>query len=68
MDPANATEATPGPKEKALFFLKSLVELVENDQIALSELEGKTADEVINMAAAEAAKAVENSQNLKDGN
>lgn len=59
-------ETNAGPKERAVYFLKCLIELVENDAIAADEIEGKTAAEVIAMAEAEAAKAVEGSQKLKD--
>lgn len=54
-------------KEQAIYWLKCLLELVENDRIHVSQLEGKTADEVIAMAEDEAQKAVQGSQALKDG-
>lgn len=61
----NTQEA--GPKERAIYFLRTLIELIENDAIAADRIEGMSAAEVIALAEAEAAKAVENSQRLKDG-
>lgn len=58
---------TPGAKEKAIFFLKSLIELVENDQIRAEEIAGMTAEQVIAKAEAEAAKAVQGSADLAAG-
>ena len=55
-------------KDKAIYFLKCLIELVENDQVRVSEIEGKTADEVIAMAEVEAQKAAKDSADLRDGN
>lgn len=57
-------EATP--KEKAIYLLKCLIELIEKDRVHADEIEGKTADEILAMAEVEAARAVEGSQALKD--
>jgi hypothetical protein len=54
-------------KEKAIYWLKCLLELVENDRIHADQIAGLTADQVIALAETEAAKAVEGSQKLKDG-
>lgn len=66
-DPTNTTEFAPGAKERAIFVLKSLIELIENDQVAAAELNGKTALEIIAMAEDEAAKAVDNTSDLAGG-
>lgn len=55
-------------KDKAIFVLETLLDLVRKDRVHASEIEGKTADEIIAMAETKAAEAVENSQNLADGN
>jgi hypothetical protein len=60
------TATAPGSKERALFILRSLMELVENDQVRANEIEGLTADEIIARAEQEAAKAVEGSEQLKN--
>lgn len=57
----------PTDKDKAIYFLKCLIELVENDRVRVEELEGKTADQIIELAEIEANKAVAGSQDLKDG-
>lgn len=57
----------PTDKDKAIYWLKCLLELVENDRVHLSQIEGKTADEVIAMAEIEAKKAVDGSEALKNG-
>ena len=58
---------TPGTKERASFVLKMLLELVENDRVRADQIEGLTSDEIIELAEAEAAKAVQGSQDLIDG-
>lgn len=55
-----------GKKEKALYILKSLIELIENDQVRLEQIEGLTAAEIIDLAEAEAAKAKQGAQDLKN--
>ncbi len=60
------TEQTPGVKEKTIYWLKSLIELIENDQVAAAEIADLSAAEVIARAESEAAKAVEASQRLKN--
>jgi hypothetical protein len=62
----NATEATPGTKERAIFVLKSLIELIENDHVRVGDISGLTADDILDLAESEAVKAVEGSQALKD--
>lgn len=57
----------PTDKERAIYFLKSLMELIENDQVRADQIRGLSNDEVIALAETEAAKAVEGSQKLKDG-
>lgn len=54
----------PTAKEKAVYYLKTLIELIENDQVRADRISGLTADEVIELAEAEAAKAVEESEKL----
>lgn len=56
----------PDNKSKAIYVLKCLIELIENDKVRADEIEGKTSDEIIAMAEAEAAKAVEGSERLKN--
>lgn len=63
---ANVAEFGPGSKEKAVYWLKSLIELIENDQIAAGEIMNLTAVQVIARAEDEAAKAVEGSERLKN--
>lgn len=58
---------TASGKEKAIYWLKCLLELVENDRVHADQIAGLTADQVIELAEKEAAKAVEGSQRLKDG-
>lgn len=43
-------------KEKAIFYLKSLIELIENDRIAAARIDGLTNSEVIALAEVEAEK------------
>lgn len=57
----------PGTKEKTVFILKSLIELIEKDQVRAADIENLTAAEIIAMAEAEAAKAVAGSEALKNG-
>ena len=54
-------------KEKAIFFLNALIGLIESDRVHVSQLEGKTADEVLAMAEVEANKAVDGANKLKTG-
>lgn len=56
----------PDQKSKILYALKSLIELVENDQIRLDQIQGLTTSEIIDLAEAEAAKAKQGAQELKD--
>lgn len=58
----------PGAKEQAIFFLKSLIELIENDHVRAEQLQGLTVEQVLEMAETEANKAVEGSQKLIDQN
>jgi hypothetical protein len=62
----NTIEGTPGNKERAIFVLRSLIELIENDRVRVGEISNLTADEIIDLAEAEASKAVEGSEALKD--
>lgn len=57
----------PSEKDKAIYFLKCLIELFENDRVHADTIRGKTADEVIALAEAEAKKAVDDSADLRDG-
>ena len=59
-------ENEPGTKERAVFILKSLIELIENDRVRVREISTMTADEILDLAEREAQKAVEGSQALKD--
>lgn len=61
-----ANELEPGTKERVIYVLKALLELVENDQVRASEIANLTTAEIIELAEAEAAKAVENSEKLKE--
>lgn len=54
----------PDSKEQVIYWLKSLIELVENDRIRSEQIAGLTSAEVIKLAEAEAAKAVEGSGKL----
>jgi hypothetical protein len=65
-DIAEPVENEPGTKERVIFILKSLLELVENDRIRVDKMRYMTVDEILNMAEREANKAVEGSQRLKD--
>lgn len=56
----------PTEKEKAIYFLKSLIELIENDAIHADQIRGLTNDEVIALAEREAEKAVKGSEDLKN--
>lgn len=56
--------AEPSTKERVIFALKSLVELVANDQIRASQIEGLTTAEIIALAESEAAKAVDGAGRL----
>lgn len=62
-----ANEGTPGPKERTIFVLRSLIELIENDRIRADEISGMTADQILDLAEREAQKAVEGSEALKNG-
>lgn len=53
-------------KEKAIWLLKTLIELIQNDQVRAEEIQDLTTAELLEMAEAEAAKAVEGSAKLKD--
>jgi hypothetical protein len=57
----------PNDKDKAIYFLKCLIELVENDRVRVEDIQGKTAAEVIELAEAEAQKAATDSADLRDG-
>lgn len=54
-------------KEKVLFFLETLMDLVRKDRIHVDQIKGLTADEVIALAEKEAAKAVEGAEELEKG-
>lgn len=54
-------------KEKAIYFLKCLIELVENDRIRADQIAGLTIDQVLDLAELEAEKAVTGSEALKNG-
>lgn len=58
----------PTDRERAIFYLKTLIELIENDQIRADEIESMTAAEVLNLAEREADTARENAGNLASGN
>lgn len=55
-----------GTKERIIYVLKTLLELVENDRIRLDEIRGLTTDEIIERAEIEAEKAVRGAQELKN--
>ena len=61
-----SNEATPGSKERVIFLLKSLLELVENDQVRSDQIANLTTTEILELAEAEADKAVQNARRLKD--
>lgn len=54
-------------KEQVIFWLETLVDLIRKDRVHVDQINGLTADEVIALAEAEADKAVEGAQELKDG-
>jgi hypothetical protein len=56
----------PGTKERVIYVLKTLLELVENDRVRASEIANLTTAEIIERAEAEAAKAVTESEKLKN--
>lgn len=51
-------------KEKAIYILECLIELIENDKIRTDAINSLTAAEIIALAEAEAAKAVKASGDL----
>lgn len=53
-------------KERILYILKSLTELVENDRIRLDQIKDLTAEQIIDLAEVEAAKAKQGAQDLKN--
>ncbi len=55
-----------GTKERVIYVLKSLLELVENDRVRLDEIRNLTTDEIISLAEREAEKAVRGAQELKN--
>ncbi len=54
-------------KQQVLFWLKSLMDLIESDRVHVDQIKGLTADEVIALAEAEANKAVDGADKLKRG-
>ena len=62
----NVETAVAGPKEKAIFFLKTLIELIENDRVRADALDGLNVEQILEMAEVEAFKAVEGSQKIID--
>lgn len=67
----------PTAKENAIYWLKTLLELVENDQIRADEVSGifaaevdikKAFSKVIELAELKADQAIANAGNLADGN
>lgn len=54
----------PNTKEKTLYVLKTLTELVENDQVRLDEIRDMTAVQIIERAEVEAEKAKTNAHDL----
>jgi hypothetical protein len=59
-------EDAPGVKEKIVFGLKCLAELVANDQIRVDDIKDKSTAEIIELAEAEANKAVAGAAELKN--
>lgn len=56
----------PGTKERIIFILKGLLDLVENDRIRVDEIKNLTTEQILELAEDEAQKAVDGSQRLKD--
>lgn len=68
-DNANSGDIVETPtssKERALYMLRLLIELIENDRIRVDALKWLTNDEILARAEAAAAKAVEGSEALKN--
>ena len=65
---ANVRLGEPSSKERAIFVLRTLLELVENDRVRADEIEGKTTEEIIELGEAKAAEAKENADRLASGN
>lgn len=56
----------PNTKEKVIWALKSLLELVENDSVRAEEIEGLTTEQIIERAEIEAQKAHDAASDLKN--
>lgn len=53
-------------QDKTIFALKSLIELIEKGTVRFESIRGLTADQIIEMAESEAAKAVQGANRLKE--
>lgn len=53
-------------KLKVIELLQTTIELIQNDRLRVAELEGKSIEEILDMAEAKAAEAVEKAGELKD--
>lgn len=65
-DGGAVVEGEPGSKERILYLLKLLIELVENDRLRAAEIEGMTTDQILDLAEAKANEAVAGAQDLKN--
>lgn len=55
-----------GVKEKTIYVLKSLIELIENDRVRLDEIRNLTSAEIIERAEAEAERAQRGAADLRN--
>jgi hypothetical protein len=62
----DVVEAQAGTKERVLYLLKMLIQLVENDQLRASEIAGLTTSEILDLAERKAAEAETGAQDLKN--
>jgi hypothetical protein len=62
----DVVEAQAGTKERVLYLLKMLIQLVENDQLRASEIAGLTTSEILGLAERKAAEAETGAQDLKN--
>lgn len=53
-------------KEKVIYALKTLIELIENDSVRAEEIEGLTTEQIIERAELEAEKAHNAATDLKN--
>lgn len=66
MSKTQVIEETAGTKERIIYALKTLIELVENDRIRAGEISGLTTDQIIELAEAKADEALAVAERLKN--